>query len=34
MTYSIETKDGIEIGNIPDDIPRDSDILKQGLVLA
>lgn len=28
MPYSIETKDGITIQNIPDDIPRDSQILK------
>jgi len=29
MPYSIRTQDGIQINNIPDDIPRDSDILKQ-----
>ena len=29
MPYSIVTKDGIKINNIPDDIPRDSEILKQ-----
>jgi len=29
MPYSIITRDGIQINNIPDDIPRDSDILKQ-----
>lgn len=29
MPYSIVTKDGIEINNIPDDIPRDSEILKK-----
>jgi hypothetical protein len=28
MPYSIETKDGISIQNIPDDIPADSQILK------
>ena len=27
--YSIITKDGIQINNIPDNIPRDSDILKK-----
>ena len=27
--YSIITKDGIQINNIPDDIPRDSNILKK-----
>ena len=32
MPYSIETKDGIEIKNIPDDIPSDSDILKQRIL--
>ena len=29
MPYSIVTKDGIKINNIPDDIPRDSEILKE-----
>lgn len=29
MPYSIITKDGIKINNIPDDIPQDSEILKQ-----
>jgi len=29
MPYSIETKDGITIANIPDDIASDSDILRQ-----
>ena len=29
--YSIITKDGIQINNIPDNIPRDSDILKKEL---
>lgn len=29
MPYSIQTKDGIVINNIPDDIPQDADILKQ-----
>lgn len=29
MPYSIQTKDGIKINNIPDDIAPDSDILKQ-----
>lgn len=29
MPYSIKTKDGITINNIPDDIAPDSDILKQ-----
>lgn len=28
MPYSIQTKDGITIQNIPDDIPRDSQVLK------
>lgn len=28
MPYSIVTKDGIQINNIPDDIPSDSEILK------
>ena len=28
MPYSIVTKDGIQINNIPDDIPSDSAILK------
>lgn len=29
MPYSIQTKDGIKINNIPDDVAPDSDILKQ-----
>lgn len=29
MPYTIETKDGIEIKNIPDDVDPDSDILRQ-----
>ena len=28
MPYEIETNDGIVIGNIPDDVPRDSAQLK------
>lgn len=28
MPYSIQTKDGIRINNIPDDVPRDSQALK------
>lgn len=29
MTYSIKTKDGIVINNIPDNIAQDDPILKQ-----
>lgn len=29
MPYSIETADGIVIDNIPDNVPRDADVLKQ-----
>lgn len=29
MPYSIQTKDGIKINNIPDDIAPDSDVIKQ-----
>lgn len=34
MPYSIITKDGIKINNIPDDIPRDSQALKDRVVAA
>lgn len=34
MPYSIVSKDGIRINNIPDDIPRDSQILKDRIAAA
>lgn len=34
MSYSIQTKDGIKINNIPDDVPRDSDDLRQRVAAA
>lgn len=34
MPYSIVTKDGIKISDIPDDIPRDSQILKDRVIAA
>lgn len=34
MPYSIQTKDGIKINNIPDDIPRDSDVLRERVAAA
>lgn len=34
MPYSIKTKDGIQINNIPDDVPKDSDTLRQRVAAA
>lgn len=34
MPYSIITKDGIKINNIPDDVPRDSQVLKDRVAAA
>lgn len=34
MPYTIETADGIEIANIPDNVPRDSPVLRQRVLQA
>lgn len=31
MPYSITTEDGITLNNIPDDVPRDSDVIKRNV---